>query len=96
MMDATEYIKTTKMPALRDHTNPYEMYRKKEHEQRFCFSKQTVHLLLDLISSDLKHGLSNNNNSVSACNSTGDPTPLLILSLLSRAVSTLAQVFHFF
>ena len=64
-MDAVESIEIIEMPALRlfrDRTNPFEMYSEEEFKQRFRFKKQTVHLLLHVISSDLEHGLPNSNN----------------------------------
>ena len=67
-MDAAESIEIIEMPALRvirDHTNPFEMFSEEEFKQRFCFKKQTVHLLLHVILSDLEHGLPNNNNFIS-------------------------------
>ena len=65
IMDAVESIEIIEMLALRvfrDRTNPFEMYSEEEFKQRFRFKKQIVHLLLHLISSDLEHGLPNNNN----------------------------------
>ena len=65
IMDAVENIEIVETPSLRvfrDCTNPFEMCSEEEFKQRFRFKKQIVHLLLHVISSDLEHGLPNNNN----------------------------------
>ena len=62
-MDVIEVIEILERPArriCRDRSNPFEVYTNDEFKQRFRFHKHTVHLLLQLIISDLDIGSTRN------------------------------------
>ena len=62
-MDAIEVIEIIERATrrvCRDKSNPFEIHKNDEFKQRFRFHKHTVHLLLQLIISDLDIGSTRN------------------------------------
>ena len=59
-MEVIEIFETLIRRVVRDQSNPFEVFSD-EFKYRFCFRKETVLSLLQLLSADLEHGVPRNN-----------------------------------
>ena len=60
-MEVIEIFETPIRRVVRDRSNPYEDFSDEEFKNRFRFRKETVLSLMQLLSTDLEHGVSRNN-----------------------------------